>query len=129
MYPDFTKKFGFRVHKIKVDAQKINSSKQNIFGIIIASFSVEDKEKKSRFFEETFLLADISIDIALRTSFFTLSNDEIDLVGCHIYWRTYTVTKILLTMRQVKLIGIKEFAAVILYLKDEAFVVYVASIN
>ena len=53
--------------------------------MIIASFSVEDKEKKSRFFEKMFLLANINIDIALRISFFTLSNDKIDFVGCHIY--------------------------------------------
>ena len=53
--------------------------------MVIASFSIKDKEEKSRFFEETFLLADISIDIALGIPFFTLSNVEIDFVNCHIY--------------------------------------------
>ena len=46
---------------------------------------MEDKQKISRFFEETFLLADISMDIALNMPYFTMNNVEIDFVDCHIY--------------------------------------------
>ena len=68
-------------------------------------------------------MTDISIDIALKMSFLTLSNVEIDFVGCYIYRKTYTIAKVLLTTRQVKLIRKKEFVAVVLELEDEAFVV------
>ena len=46
---------------------------------------MEDKEERSRFFEEMFLLADISIDTTLEMFFFTLTNVEIDFISRHIY--------------------------------------------
>ena len=60
---------------------------------------MENKERKFEFFEETFLLADISIDITLDIPLFTLSNIEIDFVDCHIYWIMYTIAEVLPTMR------------------------------
>lgn len=85
--PDFIKKLGLRICKTKVGTQKIDSIKLDSFGIVIASFLMEDKQKISRFFEETFLLADISMDIALNMPYFTMNNVEIDFVDCHIYQR------------------------------------------
>ena len=55
--------------------------------MVIASCLLEDKEKRCRFFEETFLLADLSKDIALDMPFFTLNNLKTDFTDCHIYWR------------------------------------------
>lgn len=60
---------------MNVEIQKTGSFKLDIFGIIIASFQVEGKEERSRFFEKTFLLADISMDIALIIPFVTLNNN------------------------------------------------------
>ena len=37
---------------------------------------VEDKLGKARFFQETFLLADISVEVVLEMSFLTLSNAD-----------------------------------------------------
>lgn len=87
---------------------------------------MDDREKRSRLFEKIFLLADISMDIALSMSSLTLSNVKINFIGWHIYWQTYTVTKILLRTRQVELIEKKEFAA---DSEDEVFEVHVASIR
>ena len=53
--------------------------------MLIPFFFIKDKERRSRFFEDTLLLADIRINIALEISFFILSNIEIDFVGCYIY--------------------------------------------
>lgn len=99
---DFTKKLGLWIYKIKVGTQKIDSSKLNIFGIIIVFFLIKDKERRSHFFEKTFLLANISIDIALDIHFFILSNIEIDIVNCYIHWKLYTIVKVFLTTRQIK---------------------------
>lgn len=79
--------------------QKIDGLKLNTCGIVIASFFVEDEQKRFCFFEETFLLADISMDVALRMPFLTLNNVEIDFVNHHCYWRIYTIAKALLTTR------------------------------
>ena len=45
--------------------------------MVLASFQVEDKLKKARFFQKTFLLADLSIEIFLGMPFLTLSNANI----------------------------------------------------
>lgn len=52
---------------------------------MIASFFVEHEEEKFCFFEETFLLADISINVALVISSFILSNIEVDFTSCYLY--------------------------------------------
>ena len=80
MYLDFAKKLNLQIQDISVDVQKINSFKLDTFSIVIASFLVEDKEKRSCFFEETFLLADISKDITLRMLFHILSTVDMDFI-------------------------------------------------
>ena len=80
--------------------------------MVIALFSMEDKEKKSHFFEETFLLANISMNIALEMFFFTLSNVKINFIDCQIYLRIYTIAEVFLITRHVKLIGKKKFVAI-----------------
>lgn len=76
----FVKKPSFHIWKIDIRAYKIDSSTLKTFGIVIASFLVNDKKKKSQFFEMTGLLADISIDIALEISLLTLSNTKVNFI-------------------------------------------------
>lgn len=78
MHIDFTKKLDLKTRAMDIGAQKINNSKLDIFGIVIASFQIKNKKERSQFFEETFFLADISMNIALRIFFLTLSNVEIN---------------------------------------------------
>lgn len=60
---------GLRVYRINVKAQKIDCSILKTFEIVLASFYIENKLKKS-----WFLFADLSIKIVLRMSFLILSN-------------------------------------------------------
>lgn len=46
--------------------------------MIITTFLVNNKNKKSRFLEETFLLIEISMNIAFGIFFLILSNIKID---------------------------------------------------
>lgn len=46
--------------------------------MIITSFSINDKDKGSWFFEKIFLFADIGMDVIFKMFFFTSSNIEID---------------------------------------------------
>lgn len=62
MMPAYTLKLGLKVRQINVGAQKIDGSILKTFKIILASFQVKKKLWKARFFEKTFLLANISIN-------------------------------------------------------------------
>lgn len=65
--------------------QKIDGIILKTFEMVIAVFSMHDRAKKVRFLKEIFLLADISMDVALRMSFFTLSNADIWFTDWKLY--------------------------------------------
>lgn len=77
MTPVYAKKLGFQIQKINIGAQKIDRSNLNIFEMAIASFQVQDKLGWVRFFQETFLVSNIRINIVFRICFLTLSNADI----------------------------------------------------
>lgn len=61
-----------------IDTQKIDRHQLEILDMVIASFIVDDKDGKSCFFEKTFLLVDISMNIIFGMPFLNLSNVKID---------------------------------------------------
>lgn len=75
---EFCKKNLASTFKSNIDMPKINCNKLEIFKIIIVSFLLDKKNRKSRFFEEIFLLVECNIDLALEILFFTLSNVKIN---------------------------------------------------
>lgn len=100
--------------------------------MVIAFFLENNKDKISRFFQKTYLLTNININIAFRTIFFILNNVKIDLNNHKLKWRSYTTTKIFSTTRQIKLVRKKRFAAIVFNSNNEIFVVYrisLASLN
>ena len=90
---------------------------------------MEDKEKLSSFFKETFLLANFHIDITLGIVFLFLSNFEINFVNQDLLWKMYTIAKTLMTMNNVELIRKKMFKAIAFDPKNKAFIVHIASIS
>ena len=70
-------KLGLKVCFINVGAQKIDGSTLETFEIVLASFQVEDMLEKAQFFQKTFLLADLSIQVVLGMLFLILSNADI----------------------------------------------------
>ncbi len=46
--------------------------------MVVSTFSVLAKHGRERFFEESFLLADVSPDIVLGMPFLTMSNADVD---------------------------------------------------
>ena len=100
-----------------------------MFGIVLADFQVEDKLGKAWFFQETFLLANISTEIVLDMPFLTFSNAYVLFIEKEFTWRSYTTTKALPTTKQVELINKKEFAKAALDKNFETFVVYVVSFS
>ncbi len=97
--------------------------------MVVSTFSVSDKDGRERFFEESFLLADVSPDIVLGMPFLTMSNADVDFQTRDLQWRSYTTREVPPTTRHVELIGEKEFAAAALDPEHEAFVVHVAALS
>ena len=125
----YISRLGLRVYRTNIGAQIIDSSTLETFGIVLASFQVEDKLRRIRFFQEIFLLADISTERVLDMFFLTFSNADIQFVEKEPTWRTYNTAKALPTTKRVELIDKKKFAKMALDEKSEAFVVHVASFN
>ncbi len=77
MTPAYATELGLTTQKISVRAQKIDGSPLKTYGIISASFSLQDSLGRVRFFEKTFLLANINMEVALGMPFLALSNADI----------------------------------------------------
>lgn len=97
--------------------------------MVIAFFSIDNKANGSRFFEKTSLLADISINIALRMSFLILSNIEINILKWKFNQKSYITFETLMTTKHIELVGEKKFAAVAFDLDDKTFMVNIASLT
>lgn len=63
-----------------IGSQKINDTKLDIYEIIVVVFSVMNKVNQVKFFEEIFLVANISPKVVFRMLFLTLSAVNIDFL-------------------------------------------------
>ena len=99
------------------------------YEIVVSTFSMSDKDDKEKFFEKSFLLADIKPNIVLGMLLLTKSNVDIDFQARDLQWKFYTTGNVLLTTKQVKRIEKKKFAATILDPKYKAFIVHIAALN
>ena len=77
MTPAYAMKLGLRTHRTDVGAQKIDASSLDTFGMVIAGFKAINKLGRARFFHETFLLADTTMEVVLEIPFLTFSNADI----------------------------------------------------
>ena len=97
--------------------------------IVIAGFKVEDKLGRARFFQESFLLAETSMEVVRRMLFLTFSNANIQFAEKELTWRSYTAAEALPNTKRVKLINKNEFAKAVLDKESETFVVHVAALE
>ena len=70
-------KLGLKIRLTNVGAQKIDGSTFEIFRIVLASFQIEDTLGRAQFFQETFLLMDLRVEVVLEILFLILSNADI----------------------------------------------------
>ncbi len=76
MTPAYAKKLGLTTQKTSIGAQKIDGSPPETYSMVSASFSLQDSLRRDQFFEETFLMADTSMEMVLEMPFLTLSNAD-----------------------------------------------------
>ena len=129
MTPAYAKQLGLQIRKTGVGAQKIDGLLLWTFGKVIAGFQVEDKLGRVRFFQESFLLAETSLEVALEMPFLTLSNAEIQFAKKELTWRSYTAAEALPTTKRIELINKKEFAKAVLDEESETFMVHVTALK
>ena len=97
--------------------------------MVLTSFQVKDKLGKTWFFQETFLLVDISVAVVLGMLFLTLSNADIQFNKKEFTWKSYSTAKAMLTTKQVELIDKKKFVKVALDKNSKTFVVHVTTLE
>ena len=129
IHPSFAKQLGLPIKPTNIRAQKINSTMLDTYGIVVIAFSVVDKANRVRFFEKTFLVANVSPEVVLGIFFLILSGTDVDFSGWELQWRTYTTEEALPTTRCIELVGKKKFAAAALDLEYKTYVVHVGSVS
>ena len=63
-----------------VEVQKINSTTLDTYGMVVAAFSVTDKANRVKFFEETFLVANVSLEVVFKMPFLTLNGADVNFL-------------------------------------------------
>ena len=58
--------------------------------MVVAAFLVTDKANLIRFFEKTFLVDDVSLEVVFGMLFLTPSGVDIDFIDWKLRWRTCT---------------------------------------
>ncbi len=128
--PAYAVELGLTTWKTSVGAQKIDGLPLETYSMALSWFSIQDSLKRVWFFEETFLLTDISIEIVLGMLFLSLSNANIEFAELeNLTWRLYTEAEALSTTSRVELIHKREFAKAALNKNSETFVVHVAALE
>ena len=74
----FAYQLGLTFWKTNVGVQKIDGITLETYGMVVFIFFVSDKDGKERFFEESFLLANVKLEIVLEMPFLTMSNADVD---------------------------------------------------
>ncbi len=129
MTPGFVVKLDFIPRSTNAGDEKIDGSTLETYGMALAGFSLKDSLGRVRFFEETFLLAYIRIEVVLGMLFLSLSNEDFQFGAGELTWRSYTFAEALPTTRRIELIDKHEFAKAALGENSETFVVHVAALE
>ena len=69
------------IRSTDIGVQNIDGTTLDTHEIVVAVFSVVDKANRVRFFEETFLVANVSPDVVFGMPFLTLSGADVDFSG------------------------------------------------
>ena len=78
MHPVFAERLGLVVQTTNVNAEKIHGTIFEAYGIVIVVFSMTDQADRVRFFEKTFLIANVSPNVILGMFFLSLIGVDID---------------------------------------------------
>lgn len=89
------------MQKTNVGVQKIDGSTLETYGMVIVGFQVQDKFGRARFFQKTFLVADISVEVIFGMPFLIFSKVKVDFVKRKFTWKAYTTAEAWPTIKRV----------------------------
>lgn len=129
IYLTFTLELRLPIRPTDIKAQKIDGNMLDIYRIIVTVFLVFKKANWVKFFEEIFLIANVSLEVILEMLFFTLSTADINFLNWELCLRTYTTKKTLPTTRHIELVDKKEFIGAALDPEHKTFLIDIASLG
>ena len=74
------RELGLPIRPMGVGAQKFDGTILDTFRMVVIAFSVTDKANRVKFFEEIFIVANVS-PVVFRMPFLTLSGADVDFLG------------------------------------------------
>ena len=80
IYPNFDQELGLSIRPIDVSVQKIDGSTLNTYWMVVAAFLMTNKANRVKFFEKTFLVPNVSLEIVFGMPFLTLSGANVDFL-------------------------------------------------
>lgn len=123
----FVAKLSLNTQKNSVTALKIDNSSIETYRMALARFLIEDSLGSIWFFEETFLLVNISMKMVLGMFFPSLNNVAVKFAELgKLTWRSYITAKAFLNTSRVEFIDKREFAKVALDANSKTFVIYMS---
>lgn len=129
MNPGFIQILSLIFRSINIRAQKIDKLLLKTYGIVSTSFLLQDNLGRVQFFKETFLFADINIEVVLKMLFLFLSDVSIKFDIEELIWRRSTIIKAMATVKKVQLIYKFEFVKVTLSKDVEIYIVHVNTLE
>ena len=104
------KRMGLPLLNTNIGLSAIHGEAVEIYGMHYIEFQQDDNQGHVRYFQDTFLAADISTRMILDMSWLAMANPNIDQAKRTFKWREYTAAVALTTTYRVDVIEPEEFA-------------------
>ena len=117
-------KMGLPIFNTNIGLSAIHGEAVKTYGMHYIEFQQEDQQGQVRYFQDTFLAADINTRMILGMPWLTMANPNIDWSKRSFQWRTYTAAVALTTTCRVDVIDPKEFAKLALDKEAHCFVIH-----
>lgn len=127
--PAFAVELGLFTRQIEISIEKIDISTQNIYGMVIIGFLIQNKLGKIRYYEENFLSVNTSMNVFFKMRIMAFNNKIIQFTTKCFTWKTYSTAEILAIARQLEFIDKYKFAKAALDKNFEKFVMYITDLK
>ena len=107
----------------------INKQQISTQGMVIAGFEITDSRDRTRWFEETFLIADIPQPVVLGMPFLKLGNPDVSWTARTLHWRQWDAETALMTTNRVDIIDPEDFIQQVLEESIPAFICHVIMVD
>ena len=81
IYLTFVKKPGLSIRSLKIETQKIDGTILDTYSMVVTVFSITNNANQVKFFEEIFLVANVSLKVVFGIFFPTLSGANINFLN------------------------------------------------